>query len=137
MNSVFSLQVAGLLQFSLLAAGLALPRAVRMRETLAILPEFHRRLFWVYYVFTGIHFVGCGLITFVCADALSTGGVLARGFCTFLTVYWTARFAVTLFVFDVRPFLVTGLHRAGHYILNAVFVYLATVFAWVAVRPAP
>jgi len=137
MNTTLLLQVAGLLQISLLAAGLAMPRVVRMREHLATLPVFLRRLFWVYYFFTGIHFVGCGIVTLAFAGEIATGTGLARGFCAFLAVYWAARFAVTLFVFDVRPFLTTTLHRVGHYVLNTVFVYLATVFAWMALPPTP
>ena len=136
MNTTTLLQIAGLLQISLLAAGLAMPRAVRMHEHLAALPVFHRRLFWVYYVFTGIHFLGCGTLTFVFADALASGAPFARGFCAFLALYWAARFAVTLFVFDVRPFLTTGLHRFGHSVLNGVFVYLTAVFTWTAWCPA-
>lgn len=134
MKTIPLLQLAGLLQISLLAAGLTMPRVVGMHAQLATLPVFLRRLFWVYYVFTGIHFVGCGILTLLFAVELATGTPLARGFCGFLAVYWAARFLVTLFVFDVRPYLVTRLHRLGHYALNTTFVYLAAVFSLVAMR---
>lgn len=137
MNTILFLQLAGLLQISLLVPGLVMPHVVRMRENLATLPVFLRRLFWVYYVFTGIHFLGCGILTFAYAGELAAGASLARGFCAFLAVYWAARFAVTLFVFDVRPFLTTALHRVGHHTLNTVFVYLTTVFAWSALPATP
>lgn len=137
MNTILLLQLAGLLQISLLAAGLAMPRVVHMKDNLATLPVFLRRLFWVYYVFTGIHFVGCGILTFLFAEELAAGAPLARGFCVFLAIYWAARIAVALLVFDVRPFLTTALHRVGHYTLNTVFVYLTTVFAWSALPATP
>ncbi len=137
MNATPYLQIAGLLQISLLAPGLTMARVVGLREQINGLPSFTQRLFWVYYAFTGIHFVGCGAVTFACADQLNDASGLARGFCAFLAFYWAARVAVAFLIFDVRPFLTTGLHQLGHYVLNTVFIYLTTVFAWVALRPAP
>jgi len=47
------LQFAGLLHLGLLSAGLLMPGVVELPTHLAGLPEFIRRLFWVYYAFIG------------------------------------------------------------------------------------
>ena len=42
------LKVGGVLHLGLMAAGLLMPQAVGLRTHLTTLPEFIRRLFWVY-----------------------------------------------------------------------------------------
>ena len=48
------LQLAGLLHLGLTLAGATMPRVVGLRAHVATLPEFVRRLFWVYYGFIGL-----------------------------------------------------------------------------------
>ncbi len=65
------LQIAGLLHLGLIAAGLLMPRAVKLRSHLAALPPFIRRLYWVYYSFIGLCLVGFGSLSFGLARALA------------------------------------------------------------------
>lgn len=61
MNAIYALQAAGLLHLGLLAAGVTMPRVVNLHEHIRPLPEFIRRLFWVYYGFIAFCLIGFGL----------------------------------------------------------------------------
>ena len=126
------LHIAGLLHLVLMWAGATMPAAVNLRSHLAPLPQFVRRLFYVYYAFIGLMLAGFGTLTFCCAPELAAGGVLARSFCCLLVAFWLLRLAAAAFVFDVRPYLVSGLYRAGYFSINVIFLYLLGVYALTA-----
>lgn len=126
------IQIAGLLQIALLSAGLSMPKAVGLRKHLATLPDFIRRLVWVYFVFIGLVLVGFGTLSLIYAHELASGTPLARGFCGFVTVFWTLRLLVAAFVFDVRPYLTNTFYRVGYAATNVVFLYLPLVYFWAA-----
>jgi hypothetical protein len=132
MKLTYLLQFAALLHVGLLCAGASMPRVVKLREHLAALPPFPRRLFWVYYAFIGSLIVGFGALTYAFAGPLAAGTPLARAVCLLLALFWIARLCVAAFVFDLRPYLTNGLYRVGHHALNLVFVYLATVYSLAA-----
>ena len=132
LNLTLALQIAGVLHLGLLCAGLLMPRAVKLGAHLATLPEFIRRLFWVYYTFIGLCLVGFGLVTFSLAGSLASGSTLARALCVFLATFWTVRLIAATFVFDVRPYLRNLLWRAGYHATNIVFIYLPVVYGWAA-----
>ncbi len=126
------LQLAGLLQLSLIIPGSLMPGAVGLRKHVAVLPPFIRNLFWVYYGFIGFCLLSLGLITTLNAHELAAGSGLARGFCWFLAVFWMLRLYVAAFVFDVRPYLTNWVYRVGYQITNVVFAILPFVFIWAA-----
>jgi len=129
---ILLLQFAGLMHLGLVCAGALMPRAVNLRNNLAALPPFIRRLFWVYYTFIGLCLVSFGVMTFTFAGTLAAGGGLARALCIFLALFWTIRLVAATFVFDVRPYLTNNLWRLGYHATNIVFIYLPVVYAWVA-----
>ena len=127
------LQVAGLLHLGLLAAGAVMPRVVDLPAHLVTLPEFIRRLFWVYYSFVGLCLVSFGSLTFLLAGSLAGGSVLARALCAFLAAFWTLRLIAATFIFDVSPYLTKAYLRLGYHATNIVFIYLPVVYllsAW-------
>lgn len=128
------LQLAGVMHAGLLCAGALMPRAVQLRQNLAGLPPFIRRLFWVYYAFIGLCLVSFGLITFLFAGPLAEGTGLARAVCAFLAMFWSIRLFAAAFVFDVRPYLTNGLWRLGYHATNIVFAFLPMVYAWAALH---
>lgn len=127
-----ALQIAGLLHLGLMCAGLMMPRVVNLRSHLAALPQFIRRLFWVYYTFIGLCLVSFCVITITFADTLAAGGNLARAVCAFFAVFWTVRLFAGTFVFDMRPYLTSAWRRLGYHAINIVFAYLPVVYAWAA-----
>ena len=126
------LQLAGLMHLGLLCAGALMPRAVNLKNNLAALPVFIRRLFWVYYTFIGVSLISFGVITVTFADALAAGGGLARAMCLFMAVFWTIRLVAATFVFDVRPYLTNNFWRLGYHATNIVFAYLPCAYALAA-----
>ena len=106
-----------------------MPRAVNLNEHLKTLPQFIRRLFFVYFVFIGLILVSFGTLTFVFANSIATGEPMARALCVVMLVFWLVRLVAAAVVFDVRPYLTNWFYRLGYVALNAVFVYLLFVYA--------
>jgi hypothetical protein len=126
---ILMLQIAGVLHLGLIAAGLSMPRVVNLRVHLATLPQFVRRLFWVYYTFIAFCLVSFGLLSFFFANTLAAGGELARAICAFLAVFWTIRLMAATFIFDVRPYLTNVSWRLGYAATNIVFTCLPIIYA--------
>jgi hypothetical protein len=126
------LKIAGLLHLGLIWAGASMPKAVNLREHLAVLPPFIRRLFFVYLSFIGLMLAGFGCLTFFYAHAMAAGEPVARALCVVLIAFWTLRLVAAGFIFDVRPYLTNWFYRLGYYAINLVFVYLLAVYAFAA-----
>ncbi len=123
------LQFAGLLHLGLLCAGATMTRAVGLSAHLASLPQFLRRLFYVYFSSIGLVLAGFGCLTFLFAGAMAAGVPVARGLCAVLAAFWALRLIAAAFVFDVRPYLTHWLYRIGYQATNLTFVYLLAVYA--------
>jgi len=135
-NLVILLRIAGALHLGLMCAGLLMPRIVRMRSHLATLPQFIRRLFWVYYSFIALCLLSFSVITIAFAETLAGGGNLARALCTLFAAFWTLRLIAAAFVFDMCPYLTSSYRRLGYHVLNVVFAYLPIVYTLAASQPA-
>ena len=134
MNLTSLLELAGLMHAGLLWAGTTMLFKVKLREHLKPLPEFIRRLFWVYYCFIGLMLIGFGTLTFLFAHEMASGQPVARALCVLFALFWTVRLVVAGFVFDVRPYLTHWFYRLGYRATNLVFVYLVAIYAWTAWR---
>jgi hypothetical protein len=134
---ILMLQIAGVLHLGLIAAGLSMPRVVNLRAHLATLPQFVRRLFWVYYAFIAFCLVSFGLLSFTFAGTLATGGGLARAVCAFLAIFWTIRLFAATFVFDVQSYLTNVFWRIGYTATNIVFICLPVIYAIAAWKGGP
>jgi hypothetical protein len=128
------LQFAGLLHLGLICAGAMMPGVVNLPAHISGLPQFIRRLFWVYYAFIGLCLVSFGTLTIVFASTLAGGAPLARAFCLFLTAFWTLRLVAATFVFDLSPYLTNGWRRLGYHATNLVFAYLPVIYLLAAVK---
>jgi len=126
------LQLAGLMHLGLIAAGATMPRVVKLRDHVAVLPPFIHRLFWVYYAFIALFLVGFGAVSFFLSAELASGSALARAVCGFLAVFWTIRLFVATFVFDVRPYLTGAWLKLGYSSTSVVFALLPIIYAWAA-----
>jgi len=126
------LQLAALFHLGLICAGASMPKAVGLKQNLALLSPFVRRLFLVYYAFIGLVLIGFGSLTFVFAAQMAAGEPVARGLCLLLTAFWLLRLIAATFVFDVRPFLTNVWYKLGYQATNVVFVYLLALYAFTA-----
>ncbi len=134
MNTTLLLKLTALTYLGLLAAGLLMPRVVRLGEHIRTLPKFLQQLFWVYYTFIGLCLISFGLGTFFFADELASGTPLARALCGFLAVFWTVRFVAGTFVFDLKPYLTSTWRRIGLFAANLVFTALPFIYGWAALN---
>ena len=128
MNDESLLKLAAVLHLGLIAAGLTMPRAVKLKEHLASLPAFIRRLFWVYYTFIGFVLVSFGALTWALAGPMAAGELPARALTFVMAAFWILRLGVGAFILNERPYLTNWFYRLGFYALNAIFVYLAVIY---------
>jgi hypothetical protein len=131
------LLIGGLLHFVILIASALTPHVLDWRKNLATLHPFLRRLFWVYGCFIVLTILSFGTLTLACANELAAGDQLARAVCAMIAVFWLARLAVQLFVFDARPFLTTTFRRAGYHGLTLLFLALVFIYGASALNLHP
>ena len=77
MTSVLILKLAAVAHLGLIAAGSLMPRTVGLWRHVAILPDFERHLFKVYYGFIGFTLMSFGMQTSFLPEELATGSALA------------------------------------------------------------
>lgn len=138
MKLVTLIQIAGLLHLGILCAGALMPRVVGFNEHIGVLPIFLRRLFRVYFGFIAGMIIAFGGISLFLAEPLTNGSPVAGALLLVMTLFWTARFLIALFVFDLSPYLTTTWRRIGYHVLNLAFLYLPLVYAyafWKGVQP--
>jgi len=129
-----SLRCAGALHFAVLVASALTPRALDWRGNLARLHPFLRSLFWVYGSFIVLVIISFGTVTLMFTPRLAAGDPFARAFASVVAVFWLARLAVQLFVFDARPFLTNWFYKTGYHALTLVFILFVAVFGYAALR---
>ncbi len=129
------LQLAAVLQLSILVASSITPRVLNWRNNLASLHPFLRRLFWVYGVFIVMVIVAFATLTLMHAGAMAAGEPVARSLCAFIAIFWGARLFVQFFVFDARPFLTNWFYAAGYHSLTVIFILLILIYGYAAIAP--
>lgn len=126
------LRLAGIGHFGILTASALVPKVLDWKTALKPLPPFLRTLFWVYGVFIVLTIIGLGTLTLFHADAMAAGDSVARGLAGFIALFWGARLAVQLFVFDARAYLTNVWLKLGDHLLTLVFIFFTVVFALAA-----
>ena len=139
MNALFTLHeallLAGALHFAILIASALVPKVLDWKTALGAVPPFLRTLFWVYGAFIVLTIISFGTLTLLHADAMARGEPVARSVSLVIAVFWGARLAVQLFIFDARPILTKPWMRSGYHALTAAFVLLTGIYAWAAMSP--
>ena len=132
MNHEILLKLAAVLHLGLIAAGATMPHAVRLREHLSPLPEFIRRLFWVYYIFIGFVLISFGAITWLLAAPMAEGALAGRLLASVMGLFWIMRLIVGGFVLNEKPYLTNWFYRLGFYGINAIFIFFAALYTMTA-----
>ena len=130
-----ALLLAGAIHFAILIASALVPKVLDWKAALAPLPPFLRTLFWVYGAFIVLMIISLGALTLLHADAMARGETVARSVAAVTAVFWGARLAVQLFVFEARPLLTTAWLKWGYHALTLAFVFLTTIYTYAALRP--
>jgi hypothetical protein len=134
MNAIILLKFAALMHLGLIAAGLLMPRVTGLWIDVKKLTPFSQGLFRTYYIFIGLCLVGFGAGSWILAEELAQGTVLARAICGFLALFWLLRLVAAIWLLDVRPYLNDNWRRLGYHAINAVFSLLPVLYAWLALR---
>lgn len=128
------IMIGGVLHFGILIASALVPQVLDWKASLSRLEPLFRQLVWVHGLFIVLVIIGFGLISVIYSRELSAGTPLARGVCVFIALFWAARLVVQFFVFDAKPYLKSLFLKLGYHGLTCVFIYLAVVYAWVAIE---
>ena len=134
-NLATLLLLGGVCHFGILTASALVPRVLQWRQELHKLQPLSRHLVWTHGIFIVLVIAAFGMISVAAAPDLAGGTRLARLVCGFISVFWLARLAIQLLLFDARPFLTSVSLRLGYHGLTAVFTYLGLVYAWAALLP--
>jgi hypothetical protein len=129
------LQIAGLLQLSILIASALVPRVLDWPRNLAGLNPFLRKLFWVYGGFIVFVIIGFATLTFLHAGPMAAGEPVARSLCAFIAIFWAARLVVQFAVFDARPFLTNWFFKIGYHALTVLFAVIVLIYGWAVIFP--
>jgi hypothetical protein len=129
MLSVHLIQLGAVLHFGILIASALVPGTLDWRRELQKLPALLRHLIWVHGLFIVLTIVAFGVISLVFAESLADGSPLARAVAGFIAIFWLARLAVQLFLFDAKPYLKTPLLAVGYHGLTVVFTALVVIYA--------
>ena len=124
--------IGGVLHLALLSAGALVPFKLDFRGELKKVNAMLRELVWVYYAFIAMTIVGFGVISISLASTLTSGSLLAKAVCGFISLFWITRLAIQLFVFHARDHLTNRFFRLGYHALTLVFTYHAVVYGLVA-----
>jgi len=125
-----TLYLGGVIHFLILFASAMAPRVMNWNVHLATLPLMVRQMFWVYGAFIVLVIVSFGTLTLMNVSELAAGSSVGRGLCAVIAVFWIARLAVQLFVFDVEPFLINWFYRMGYHLLTLAFVLLISIYGY-------
>jgi hypothetical protein len=134
-NLHHALLLAGATHFAILIASALVPKVLDWKNALAPLSPFLRTLFWVYGVFIVLTILSFGTLTLLHADAMARGEPVARSLAAVIGLFWGARLAVQLFVFEARPLLTSTLMKLGYHALTLAFVYLTATYLRAVLGP--
>ena len=128
--------LAGAGQLSVLIASALVPVQLKWKTELECLPRLHRQMYWVYGGYTVMGIVALGLISLINAEALASGGLLARSVCCYAAIFWGVRLSLQA-VFDVKEHLNQWWLRVGYHTLTVLFTSFTLIYGYAAMRPTP
>jgi hypothetical protein len=125
---------AGIGQLGLVAASLAIPRALRWREDLARLRPLTRQTFWVYAAYIWCTNLSFGLISTFAPRWLLEPTPLAATVSAYIAIYWGARLVIQFTYLDRTDAPKGPIFVVGEIALVGVFVFLTLVYGALASR---
>ena len=128
-----ALKLAAASHFVILIASVQVPARLRWKEDLAKLTPFNRKLLWVYGGFTVFTILTFGVLTLYLHGELLRGDRAALALAVFIGLYWSARILVDIFYFRHADWPSGRAFKVGHFLLTALFVYLAATYIGVIV----
>lgn len=128
MNIDFHLKVAGALLVVLGLAHSLFSRYFNWRKELAELSLLTRQIFLVHCFFISLSVVLAGVCTLLYTNALLTSGTLSRVVLAGFVVFWLARLAVQLFVYDPAIWRGNDFYTFMHIAFSIFWAYVVLVY---------
>lgn len=125
-----NLRVAGGLLIALAFAHEPISRRFEWRRESLRLSPFNRQVLLVHAFFIALTVGLMGTLALFWAEELSIRTPLGGPLCAGLTVFWTARLFIQLFVYDAALWRGKRFETAAHAAFTSVWLYLVVVFAW-------
>ncbi len=126
--------VAGVGQLVLVAASLAIPRALGWPEDLAKLRPLTRQVFWTYAGYIWATNLAFGLASAFAPGWLLDRTPLAGAVCGFIATYWGARLVIQFAYFDRSDVPKGPFFAVGEAALVGLFLLLTVVYGSLALR---
>ncbi|MEM7473800.1 MAG: hypothetical protein AAF483_02335 [Planctomycetota bacterium] len=126
------IMIGGVLHLGTLLASAQVPKELRFKEELPKINNLMQH--WVLTAggYIVLNIVAFGILSLTLAEELTSGSVLARAICGFISVFWGIRLVIQLFWFDAEPYLRNLFLRVGFHALTIVFAYHTLVYGWAA-----
>jgi hypothetical protein len=124
--------VAGAVQLGIVAANIALPGRLRVRERLAGVPRLVRQIFYVHWVYIVIVVGMFAALCFGFAPELAADCGLGRFLCGFMAAFWLLRIVLQIFYYDDE---VRRENRRLDTLYLGSLIVLVGIFGMAAIRP--
>jgi hypothetical protein len=125
---------AGIGQLGLVAASLAIPRALRWPEDLARLRPLTRQVFWTYAAYIWCTNLAFGLISALAPHWLLDRTPLAGAVSVYIVIYWGARLVIQFTYFDRTDAPKGPLFVIAEAALVGLFLFLTLIYGALALR---
>jgi hypothetical protein len=126
--------VAGMGQLGLVAASLAIPRALHWAEDLAKLRPLTRQVFWVYAAYIWSTNLAFGLISAFAPRWLLDPTPAAGAVCAYMGIYWGARLVIQFTYFDRTDVPKGAFFCVGETVLVGLFLFLTLLYGTLTLR---
>jgi hypothetical protein len=130
---VRAIWAAGVVHVGIMAANIPLPGRLRVRESLAGVPEYIRQIFYVHWIYIVIVLGLFAALCFGFAPELAGASALGRFLSGFMAGFWLLRIMLQIFYYDREI-------RRENWVLDWLYlgslVVLVGVFGVAAVRTA-
>lgn len=130
---LWTLRAAGVFHFVTLGLAWFTPIPPRWEESLATLPDIHRRFSVAQNLAIGGVIAFCGLISLGFAPELLEGSTASRLLCAGIALWWGGRLLVLPYL-KVRPALSTPWLKVGFMLLQVQCALFAVGYGWLAAR---
>ena len=125
---------AGIGELGLVAASLAIPRALRWREDLARLRPLTRQMFWVYAAYIWCSNLAIGSVSTCAPRWLIDRTPLAGAVCSYIAMYWGARLLIQFAYLDRTDVPKGPQFVIGETALVGLFLHLTLIYGALAMR---
>jgi hypothetical protein len=106
-----------------------IPKILRWKEHLAVLPPLMRELWWTYSVYVWSSHLFFSVLTLGYGEWLMSGSGSAIAMNTFMLLWWSVRLGLQFFGFDLTEVTKDRFNRIAKHLLTLLFIGLVTLFA--------